>query len=1152
MATLADHVTVVDRFARSISLDRDYDKKGPLSGYIVTNRALNVVEQVAETAVSGRAGGAWSLTGPYGSGKSSLAILIDAAFGQSSKTRDLAWQLIDEASPQTGKLIRQSHSRYGTSVKGFHRGLVTANRESVCFTLLRALHMAVIRSYGKIPSTNEFRATKILRQALEDAKSNAPFRTVSPTAVIEIARCLAKNSPLLLVIDEFGKNLEAIRDDKSADPYLLQQLAEAGQGSGLPIFILTLQHQSFEDYFVGANSSQLREWNKVQGRFEDIAYIESNRQSRKLIESVFDIRNSELRTRIVQWANNLFLAIQPLGITEIADPETIGSCYPLHPLTALVLPELCNRFGQHERTMFSFLTSADPASAASFITNTSLPSGGDLPSIGLDAIYDFFVSDGTLANFTNSQTSRLMEIVTRLRDIHGLSEKRLKLAKTIAVLNLISTSGTVRAARKILTLTDTNVRGNLKKLESAGIATYRDYADEYRIWQGTDIDINQLFELACQRAQTQSLVDILKTVNTLAPVVVARHSAQNDTLRVFNRRYADSDDIVEPLDVFSPFDGEVLLVVGTKIPRLKQWNESHKPVVAVIPENTDLIDRVAREVAAIYSVLDDPAVQNDWVAKSELRERLSHKQATLEKASNETFGGSVSRWILLDSAQGTELPIGRGSAPLSTAADKVYSSTPRIRNEMVNRTSLSTQGAKARRMVLQAMIENESEVNLGLLGCGPEVAIYNAILKHTGIHGHDSRNDSMAFRLPSDKSLRPAWNAINIEFTHARSRRVNVNDIFATLLLPPIGMKLGVVSILVTAVLLSSRDEVAIYEHGTFKPLLTADLSERMVKNPSHFDVKHFANTTGARRLVIDEIADCLNLKPGFRKHRVSNVLTVVSHLISIIQQLNNYTLQTRKLNPSTVKVRDTLLNAVEPDNLLFENLPKSLGFRQVPGDTKTYKCAKDYAIALNTALEELTGCYHRLLGELLDFVLETCEELKRVSITGQAAALENEILSPTTKSFVGILANTSFEDEEWVKAIATVVAKKAPAEWTDDDFLIFQREFSQQAAAFRRLVALHASHRTESGGPFIPLRVTITQADGSEFVNMVSIDENLRDEVTNTLNISLAELKRITGSKHRAQSILLAFLGEQLIPKQEEDYHETEVTPIKREIQNG
>ena len=466
MATLADHITVVDRFARSISLDRDYDKREPLSGYIVTNRALNVVEQVAETAVSGRAGGAWSLTGPYGSGKSSLAILIDAAFGQSSKTRDLAWQLIDEASPQAGKLIRQSHSRYGTSVKGFHRGLVTANRESICFTLLRALHMAVIRSYGKIPSTNEFRAAKILRQALKDAKSNAPFRTVSPTAVIEIARCLAKNSPLLLVIDEFGKNLEAIRDDESADPYLLQQLAEAGQGSGLPIFILTLQHQSFEDYFVGANSSQLREWNKVQGRFEDIAYIESNRQSRKLIESVFDIRNSELRTRIVQWANNLFLAIQPLGITEIADPETIGSCYPLHPLTALVLPELCNRFGQHERTMFSFLTSADPASAASFITNTSLPSGGDLPSIGLDAIYDFFVSDGTLANFTNSQTSRLMEIVTRLRDIHGLSEKRLKLAKTIAVLNLISTSGTVRAARKILTLTDTNVRGNLKKLES--------------------------------------------------------------------------------------------------------------------------------------------------------------------------------------------------------------------------------------------------------------------------------------------------------------------------------------------------------------------------------------------------------------------------------------------------------------------------------------------------------------------------------------------------------------------------------------------------------------------------------------------------------------------------------------------------------------
>ena len=87
--------------------------------------------------------------------------------------------------------------------------------------------------------------------------------------------CLAAEAPLLLIIDEFGKNLEAITERSDADPYLLQQLAEAGQGSGLPIFMLTLQHLSLEDHLSVSESPRRREWIKVSGRFEDIAYVES-------------------------------------------------------------------------------------------------------------------------------------------------------------------------------------------------------------------------------------------------------------------------------------------------------------------------------------------------------------------------------------------------------------------------------------------------------------------------------------------------------------------------------------------------------------------------------------------------------------------------------------------------------------------------------------------------------------------------------------------------------------------------------------------------------------------------------------------------------------------------------------------------------------
>ena len=289
MAVLADHVRVAGRFARSANVERDIAATEPLDGYVVTARALDVVERMAGAAARGPAGGAWSLTGPYGSGKSSLALLLDAAWGEDSAPRRAALKLIADASPAAAELIAAGHERHGTGRSGFHRGLVTAEREPLSRTVLRALHAAAVRSFGRVPSGAEFPAADALREAMEDAAADDPRRTgPSPAALVEVARALAADRPLLVVIDEFGKNLEAIGDSGDTDPYLLQQLAEAGQGSGLPIFLLTLQHLSFEDYLTGVDGTQRREWAKVQGRFEDVAFVESPAQTRALIATVFN------------------------------------------------------------------------------------------------------------------------------------------------------------------------------------------------------------------------------------------------------------------------------------------------------------------------------------------------------------------------------------------------------------------------------------------------------------------------------------------------------------------------------------------------------------------------------------------------------------------------------------------------------------------------------------------------------------------------------------------------------------------------------------------------------------------------------------------------------------------------------------------------
>ncbi len=1133
-AVLADSISVRSRFARSANVERDLARPEPLDGYVVTARVLDVLTRVATVAATGRAGGAWSLTGPYGTGKSSLALLIDAAFGPPTATREAALRLIGEASAETKDALRAAHERHGTWDTGFRRGLATANREPFGFTVLRALRAA----HERIPEGADSTAVRTLRGALRDAESDDPRRTgPSPASIVRIARALAEKAPLLLVIDEFGKNLEAASDGRE-DPYLLQQLAEAGQGSGLPIFLVTLQHLSFEEYFAtGSAGAAGREWAKVQGRFDDVSFVESAGQLRTLIAGVFDGSDPVIERRVARWAAARADEMRSVGIGEVADPEIAASCYPLHPLTAMVLPELCSRYGQHERTLFSFLTSRDPASAASFLAATRVPDRDPLPSLGLECVYDYFVESSALGGLSGRQSSRWSEIAVRLRDATGLSRPETRMAKRIAVLNLIATTGVVRASRALLSLTDPRADEVLANLETAGIATYRDFSDEYRIWRGSDVDIGRLLHRARARIRRRPLVEVLSTMEPPDPAVAARHSAERDVLRVFKRRYVDAAQPVEPLDPFSNYDGEVLLVVDSihATPSLPEGSESAKPIVAAVPQDVTRLDEAAREVSAVRTLLEERPVEEDWVVRREIAERMAQARSRLETAVHDTFLADACRWILLDPSGPRQLPSGRGSHALSAAAGIAYEHTPIIGNEVLNRTRLTPQGVKARRLLIGAMIDRERDPDLGLEGNGPEVAMYRAFLQKTGMH-RSSSDSGDGFRLSAPcatDSLAHSWEVLEEQFVRAKAGRVNLRDLYGALLSSPVGMKEGVIPVFVTAALLVHRNEIAIYEHGTFRPLLAAEVSERMVRNPHHFDVKHFANTTGARRSVINALARRFGVRPAFRRYRVANVLGIAGHLVSRYRRLDNFTLRTRSLSPDALAVRKTVAEAVEPDELLFDRLPGCFGLPAIPSEAERYAEETEYAERIGSAMDELTGRHAKLEAELLTLLLGIAAEKTRSAVSGQAAALDGEVLDPAVRAFVLALeGDAAKRDAEWIGTIATVLSKKAPTEWTDRDLVRFEHELRTQIAAFQRLVALHVAGRAGSGGPFQAFRVIVTRSDGREHDRLVALDDADRPLTERTLDDALAGLESALGSKERAEKALLACLGERLLPQ--------------------
>lgn len=191
MTALADKLRVSARFARSANLERDVTNTEPLDGYVVTARAIDIVERLAGTAANGAAGGAWSITGPYGSGKSSLAVLLDGVFGEAGEVRDKALALITDVAPDVAAVVHQAHAAHGTQASGFHRAVVTASREPISYTLVRALHSAILRHYGKIPPNSKFKRPRPSRQ-----RSLTPRTAIHDGPALRQARFLISHAVL--------------------------------------------------------------------------------------------------------------------------------------------------------------------------------------------------------------------------------------------------------------------------------------------------------------------------------------------------------------------------------------------------------------------------------------------------------------------------------------------------------------------------------------------------------------------------------------------------------------------------------------------------------------------------------------------------------------------------------------------------------------------------------------------------------------------------------------------------------------------------------------------------------------------------------------------------------------------------------------------
>ena len=1148
-----------ERFARSINVERDAGSSA-VEGYLPTGRAMDAIERLSVALNHDDIEVAFSITGPYGSGKSSLAVVIDALFGPASDpARKSVDGLVRETSEGAYESIDSARRRFGAHERGFFRAVVTAQREPIISTVLRALQHGVDRYVPAAKSKSQY--TKIQKRISTLASSNGDERAAIDIRTIRgLIEDLGKIAPVLLLIDEFGKNLEAFADSRSdADLFLLQELAEWSRGGdGLPLALITLQHMAFDEYAESATSSQRREWAKIQGRFEDIVYVDSNAQTRRLISASFSEPSKSFATTVNAWAAIQSQDLSSLGLIDLSsEVEIVASCWPLHPLSLALLPDLCERYGQNERTLFSFLAGHEPLAIPALMAKMHWDEKSELPSVRLHHVYDYFVESASTMVGVSAAASRWIEIDTRIRDARGLTAPQLRVLKSVGLLNLISAGGTLRASRELIayaatghevgtqSIAEVNLR--IKELEDLGVLTYRDFADELRVWQGSDVDLRGLLDMARRRVRAEQPSVLLTGVLPLSPVVVARHSEEFGVLRAFERGWIDSSvEKIQPLGDGDRFDGSALYCLESKLPKFRfESNAGSRPVAVVTSKSAgDLVD-VAREVAAIDLVLCEyTEVDEDWVAKRELTERKTEALGLLAQAFESAFGDvSKSRgpWSYLPFGDDDSWIQAKGvsaSQCLSEVADSWYFKAPKVRNDIVNRHEISSQAAKARRLLVEAMISHPGEKDLGIEGSGPEHTLYLSTLQKFGFHVQEA--NSMSLRDPSrskskrENSILPMWDRLREIIQSATAHRVRASDVYRELSRPPFGVREGLAPLFLMTWLVVHSDETAVYEHGTFRPVLTMDVIERLFRNPGNFELKYFGSRTGSRSHLLTAIDEELVISASRRQGsgRVGSVLAVLSHLVALMNSLPDYSKRTSELSDDALAIRRCLTLATEPDELIFKAIPEAFGKKPI-SITGKYSQADISEIAqrLRAAASELTEAFPALLASIR---LELQNELRarkdglRESLINRAKDLQGKALDQRVARFLVALSAEISDDDSWTEYVGMNVAGSPPAAWVDEDRRRFFATIHDLGSTFRRLEALNVDVRSRGEG-FEALRVTVTRTDGKESANVVWMDESRRKSVQKFVDDSIDGLvnEDTELTRTEARELLMALMAQ-------------------------
>ena len=628
------------------------------------------------------------------------------------------------------------------------------------------------------------------------------------------------------------------------------------------------------------------------------------------------------------------------------------------------------------------------------------------------------------------------------------------LIKNIAVIDLFRNgSGLAADAAVIGALFYDKKRGELdealKKLAELKVVLYKTYTGAWSAFEGSDFDIDAAI---AQTLGASPGIDYARLAQLMGlhPVVAKRHYHETGSMRWMELSLCSIDHAEKIASNFQPKRGEFgafVLALPSKgmkprdarlraqaCSKLRPW-----PVMVGIPENHARIAELSAELVALEQVKDRHELSGDAVARREVYARLAATRADLEDQLQAAV--SLAKWH--DGTSEVVEPGAKLSPVASSLADDLFTDSPPVWSELVNRDSVSSNSVKARRELLHAMINAEGQEALGFEGFPAERGLYETLLKSTGLHRQDA---SGAWRcMPPDdqfaEGLRNLWGATRALFSDANAR-VGAHEIYALWSAPPFGMKLGIQPVIFTAFLLAHKANVAAYKDGMFVPRLTDFDIDECLQDPNRFSLRWVAIDEDKSRILegISKLLAEIGENAG-----AAEPLEAARGLVAMVFNLPDWARRTSRLGQTAKEMRDMLLKASDPHKVLFVDLASLLEAAD----------GKAYVKALRAPLQELAGAYGKMLADVeskmlaaLDASREDLESLREraKSVSGISGDFQMDGFATRLANFDG--SRSSLE------GILGLAAERPPRDWVDRHIDAAILELAKFARRFREAEA--------------------------------------------------------------------------------------------------